>query len=99
MLLDANLSDQKAFLAAAKTALAPVGKKLTWDQFAALVGVESRAMKTYRMPADSSDYRKMPKLLIEKIGALVRETSKPDDLSLPAPPPVAAHSGPRATTL
>lgn len=56
-------------------------------------------MKTYRMPADSSDYRKMPKLLIEKIGALVRETSKPDDLSLPAPPPVAAHSGPRATTL
>ena len=79
MLLDANLSDQKAFLAAAKTALAPVGKKLTWDQFAALVGVESRAMKTYRMPADSSDYRKMPKLLIEKIGALVRETSKPDE--------------------
>ena len=36
-------------------------------------------MKTYRMPADSSDYRKMPKLLIEKIGALVRETSKPDE--------------------
>lgn len=36
-------------------------------------------MKTYRMPADSSDYRKMPKLLIEKIVVLVRETSKPDE--------------------
>lgn len=80
-----NLSDQKTFLAAAKAALAPRGKKLTWDQFAARLGVEPRAMKTYRMPADSSDYRTMPKLLVEKIEALVREVSDPEEPVAPRP--------------
>lgn len=73
---DVAALDQKAFLTAAKAALAPRGKKLTWDQFAAEVSVEPRAMKTYRMPADSSDYRTMPKLLVEKIESLVREVSQ-----------------------
>lgn len=80
VVVEINFSDQKTFLAAAKAALAPRGKKLTWDQFAARLGVEPRAMKTYRMPADSSDYRTMPKLLVEKIEALVREVSEPEEL-------------------
>lgn len=85
MVATTNLSDQKTFLATAKSALAPRGKKLTWDQFAARLGVEPRAMKTYRMPADSSDYRTMPKLLVEKIEALVREVSDPEELVAPRP--------------
>lgn len=82
MLPDTFALGQKSFLAAAKAALAQPGKKLTWDQFAVKVGVEPRAMKTYRMPADSSDYRTMPKLLIEKIEALVQDASGPDELTL-----------------
>lgn len=68
--------DQKAFLASAKRALSADGVKLTWDQFAARVGVEPRAMKTYRMPVGSRDFRTMPKLAIEKIESLVREASE-----------------------
>lgn len=71
--------DQKSFLAAAKMALSHGAKRLTWDRFAARVGVEPRALKTYRMPAESSDYRTMPKLLIEKIKTLVKEATEPDE--------------------
>jgi hypothetical protein len=67
--------DQKSFLASAKRALSGGGERLTWDQFAARVGVEPRALKTYRMPATSSDFRTMPKLLVEKIESLVRDAS------------------------
>lgn len=66
-------------MASAKAALSHGGQRLTWDEFAARVGVESRALKTYRMPAESSDYRTMPKLLVEKIEALVREAVEPDE--------------------
>lgn len=61
------------YLVAAKDILRLPGTRLTWDAFAASLGVEPRAMKTYRMPADSSDYRTMPRLLIEKIESLVTE--------------------------
>lgn len=37
--------------------------KLTWDEFARLAGVEPRALKTYRMPEGSADYRQMPPLV------------------------------------
>jgi hypothetical protein len=50
---------------------------MTWDAFAALLGVEPRAMKTYRMPPGSSDSRTMPKLLVEKIERLVLEAREP----------------------
>lgn len=70
--------DQKAFLTAAKDALRPNGRRLTWDAFAGIIGAEPRALKTYRMPADSGDYRSMPKLLIEKVAALVAEAQSPD---------------------
>lgn len=79
--------DQKTFLTEAKAAVSQIVGKLTWDQFAVRVGVEPRALKTYRMPASSSDYRTMPKLLVEKIEALVREASAPDEpVSSGAPP-------------
>lgn len=50
------MSSQKDYLQAAKTAL---GVK-TWDDLAEKVGVAPRALKTYRMPEDSKDYRRMP---------------------------------------
>ncbi len=71
-LSDAKI-DQKAFLSAAKRALSTATSRLTWDMFAVRVGVEPRALKTYRMPADSSDYRTMPRLLIEKIEVMLAE--------------------------
>lgn len=33
---------------------------LTWDAIAAASGVSARALKTYRMPESSKDYRPMP---------------------------------------
>jgi hypothetical protein len=77
--------DQKAFLAVAKDALRPSSQRITWDDFAEIVGVEPRALKTYRMPADSSDYRSMPKLLVEKIEGLVAAGSHEADVA-DAPP-------------
>lgn len=76
--------DQKAFLAAAKRALSAGGTKLTWDQFAVRVGVEPRAMKTYRMPVGSSDFRTMPRLVVEKIEAMVRGASEAGSTGTPA---------------
>jgi hypothetical protein len=81
MLVNANIESQKSFLTAAKTALARKGERLTWDQFAHRLGVEPRALKTYRVPPESSDYRTMPKLLVEKIEALLRDSE-----SASAPP-------------
>ena len=71
--------DQKSYLAAAKHALGKSVSRLTWEQFAVLVGVEPRAMKTYRMPAQSRDYRTMPKLLIEKIESLLNPALETSD--------------------
>lgn len=34
--------------------------ELTWDAIAAASGVNARALKTYRMPESSKDYRPMP---------------------------------------
>lgn len=71
-------ADQRSLLQSAKGRLAAQHGRLTWDQFAALLGVEPRALKTYRMPPASSDYRTMPKLLIEKIEALLQNVESAD---------------------
>ena len=47
---------QKDYLQATKTAL---GAK-TWDDLAEMAGVAPRALKTYRMPCSSDEYRGMP---------------------------------------
>lgn len=49
-------SSQKAYLQATKQALGAC----TWDQLAEMAGVAPRALKTYRMPEKSQDYRVIP---------------------------------------
>lgn len=54
-------TSQQDYLRDVKQELRAVYPKLTWDQFADLVGIEPRAFKTYRMPESSEDYRAMDK--------------------------------------
>jgi hypothetical protein len=50
---------QQTFLSTCKNELG-----VTWDEFAALAGVEPRAFKSYRMPRTSTaNYRPMNKLV------------------------------------
>lgn len=66
---------QKIWLLKAKAQLArhtPNGV-MTWDRFATLARIESRALKTYRMPESSLDYRTMPTEARETIGALLAD--------------------------
>lgn len=46
-------------------------KKLTWSQTAELCEIEPWALKTYRMPESSPDYRTMPKAVRRQIEALL----------------------------
>jgi hypothetical protein len=68
---------QQEFLRDAKRQLAPAYPKLTWDRFAALVGIEPRALKTYRMPNGSSDFRLMPKLVKAAVENLITAAAAP----------------------
>lgn len=68
---------QKAYLNDAKKALeARLGAKLGWDEFALRAGVEPRALKTYRMPEDSKDYRAMPGVVRQAIELLLSTPAK-----------------------
>jgi len=75
---------QKAWLSAAKRTLSRRHPGLTWDGFADLAGIDPRAFKTYRMPEDSTDYRKMPPLVESAIKALLERCAQPVT-SPPAP--------------
>lgn len=88
---------QKTWLSEAKRALSKTHPGLTWDDFATLAGIEPRAFKTYRMPADSKDYRKIPpivdvaiKALLEKASQLTEPTPEPSDTSALLIPALAA---------
>ena len=48
---------QQEFLKSAKDALG-----VTWDELAESSGINPRALKTYRMPDTSKDYRPLPAL-------------------------------------
>jgi hypothetical protein len=64
--------DQKAWLTATKRALGagrPGG--LTWEQFADLANVDPRTFKSYRLPEDSTNYRRMPADVEARIRDLV----------------------------
>lgn len=50
-------SNQQSFLKAAKEQLG-----LTWDGLAEASGINARALKTYRMPETSKDFRPLPDL-------------------------------------
>lgn len=71
---------QKDWLSTAKRALAKQHPGLTWDAFARLIGIEPRALKTYRMPAGTSGYRAMPPLVRATINKLLQ---RPTQASLP----------------
>lgn len=72
-----DTQSQKAWLSAAKRTLSKTHPGLTWDDFAALAGIEPRAFKTYRMPEGSKDYRKMPSIVEAAIKALLEKVSQP----------------------
>lgn len=81
---------QKEFLQDAKRALSVRYPGLTWDGFAELAGIEPRALKTYRMPEASPDYRLMPKVVrnaIESLVAGAREAPPSRDVTPPAESP------------
>lgn len=58
---------QKEFLNNAKAKLG-----VTWDELAKQSGIKPRALKTYRMPEDSKDYRTMPDLAKSAIERLLK---------------------------
>lgn len=69
--------NQIAFLNHAKLVLSRVHKRMTWDRMAELAKIEPRALKTYRMPENSSDHRAMPICARRQIEALMEEAGQP----------------------
>jgi transcriptional regulator with XRE-family HTH domain len=61
-------SEQQAFLRQAKESLG-----LTWDDLARASGIAPRALKTYRMPVTSQDYRALPGLARAAIERLMSD--------------------------
>ncbi|MGB7990985.1 MAG: hypothetical protein WCF44_16425 [Candidatus Methylophosphatis roskildensis] len=57
---------QQDFLRQAKATLG-----LTWDALAVAAGIEPRALKNYRMPDESQNHRRMPKLAQRAIEQLI----------------------------
>lgn len=62
---------QQECLKSAKDALG-----VTWDELAKLSGINPRALKTYRMPDTSQDYRQLPALARAAIDRLVVKPKK-----------------------
>ncbi|MDE1315510.1 hypothetical protein MEG05_15740 [Vibrio aestuarianus] len=60
--------DQKKYLNDAKNQL-----NMTWDELAEKTKIHPRALKTYRMPKTSKDYRTMPTLAKAAIDNLLKE--------------------------
>lgn len=63
--------DQQEFLKAAKAELS-----VEWDVLADMAGIKPRALKTYRMPNDSSNFRAMPDLAKAAIERLLQDHRK-----------------------
>jgi hypothetical protein len=77
---------QKDWLKKAKREISAHVPGLTWDAFSKMVSVEPRAMKSYRMPASSSEYRSMPKSVELLISELLKKYA--DGASVVAHQPV-----------
>jgi len=74
---DSVTQTQQEYLNLAKKELVDMsGEKVTWDQFAVMCGIESRAFKTYRMPEGSKDYRAMQKLVRDAVERTIVEQRK-----------------------
>ncbi len=77
------IASQKEWLTSVKRSLTSEGRSLTWDDFASMLDIEPRTFKTYRMPDDSKNFRKMPSILKEKIESLLKQiANKTDDIPL-----------------
>lgn len=63
-----NDQSQQDYLRAAKEEL-----RLEWDVFAERVGIKPRAFKTYRMPAGSTNFRRLPDLARNAIDRLLAD--------------------------
>jgi hypothetical protein len=59
---------QQEFLKDAKAQLG-----VTWDELAVASGINPRALKTYRMPDESKDYRTLPDLARAAIVRLLED--------------------------
>ncbi|KVV40982.1 hypothetical protein WT83_27815 [Burkholderia territorii] len=59
--------NQQDFLKAVKEQLG-----LTWDELATASGINPRALKTYRMPETSKDFRPLPDLARAALAQLVK---------------------------
>ncbi|MDH0342046.1 hypothetical protein [Chromobacterium haemolyticum] len=62
---------QQAYLKAVKTELG-----VEWDELAERAGIKPRALKTYRMPATSKDFRTMPSLAHDALERLLQDHRK-----------------------
>jgi hypothetical protein len=62
---------QQDFLKAAKDQLG-----MTWDELATASGINPRALKTYRMPDTSKDFRPLPDLARAAVARLVNTPAK-----------------------
>lgn len=62
---------QRDFLKAAKAELG-----LKWDELAVAAGIEPRALKTYRMPIESKNYRGMSPFVRDAIERVLQEHRK-----------------------
>ncbi|MFL9921577.1 hypothetical protein PQR75_40745 [Paraburkholderia fungorum] len=61
-------TSQQDFLKDAKAQLG-----VTWDELAVASGINPRALKTYRMPDESKDYRALPDLARAAIVRLLED--------------------------
>jgi hypothetical protein len=62
---------QLEFLQAAKAELS-----VTWDELAVLADISPRALKTYRLPPASTEYRGMPKLAHNAIAGVLEKNRR-----------------------
>ena len=66
-------STQKEYLLGVKQALEARIGRLTWDDLATHAKIEPRALKAYRMPESSADYRAMPSLARQALDSLLSQ--------------------------
>jgi len=64
-------SNQQDFLKGAKDQLG-----MTWDELATASGINPRALKTYRMPDTSKDFRPLPDLARAAVQRLIEVPNK-----------------------
>ena len=67
---------QKDYLASVKKALEARFGRLTWDEMAVRASIEPRALKTYRMPQSSVDYRPMPAVARQAVESLLSQPAQ-----------------------